>query len=146
MSASNWFENALLEHILNNADIANIGDATGLRGSSADGDLFLALHSADPGEAGVQNTSEVAYTSYVRKALARDGTKWTVTGSQATNTGVVAWATATGGGATATFWSIGAESAGATQILFSGALAAPLVISNGIAPTAAIGALVINAE
>ena len=62
MSASNSFETSLLQHILQNADIANIGDATGLRGSTTAGNLYIALHTADPGEAGNQGTSEANYT------------------------------------------------------------------------------------
>jgi hypothetical protein len=63
MSKSDAFETAFLQLMFQNANIANIGDATGLRGSVAAGQLFLALHSADPGEAGTQATSEVSVTS-----------------------------------------------------------------------------------
>ena len=52
MSASNAFETALLNNILKNAAIANVGDATGLPGSATAGILYVALHTADPGEAG----------------------------------------------------------------------------------------------
>lgn len=146
MSASNYLENGLLEHILNNDDIAGIGDATGLRGSSAAGSLYLSLHTADPGEGGSQTTNEVNYTDYARVALARDGTKWTVTGAQAVNAATVTWPTAAGGSSLATHWAIGTDSAGAGNLLFKGAMTAPLSVSNGIAPTAAAGALVINAD
>lgn len=37
MSKTNAFENALLELVFKNTNIANIGDATGLRGSSVAG-------------------------------------------------------------------------------------------------------------
>ena len=73
MSLGNTIENELLDHILRNADIALIGDATGLRGSSAAGSLYLSLHTADPGEAGDQTTSECSYTGDSRVALARSG-------------------------------------------------------------------------
>lgn len=43
MSAGNTFETELPEHILNNADIALIGDAAGLPGSAADGNLYVSL-------------------------------------------------------------------------------------------------------
>lgn len=141
MSASNAFENELLELILNNSDITGVA-----RGAAVAGNLYLSLHTADPGEAGDQTTSEIAYTSYARKALARDGTKWTVTGSQAVNAATTAWATATGGSAIATHFGIGTDSSGAGLLLFKGQLTAPLSISNGIAPTAAAGALIINCD
>ena len=63
MSKSNTFENEFLLHLLQNADISNVGDATGLRGSSTAGSLYVGLHTADPGEAGDQTTSEATYTS-----------------------------------------------------------------------------------
>ena len=44
MPASTTFENLLLQHILQNANIANIGDATGLRGSTTTGSLYISLH------------------------------------------------------------------------------------------------------
>ena len=54
MSKSNAFENSLLQLLFNNVDIANIGDAGGLQNSAVAGSFYLALHTADPGEAGDQ--------------------------------------------------------------------------------------------
>jgi hypothetical protein len=71
MSASNAFETQLLQLIFNNTNAANIGDATGLRGSSTAGVFYIGLHTADPGEAGTQSTSETAYTSYARQSVVR---------------------------------------------------------------------------
>ena len=85
MSKSNTFENDLLQLIFNNVDIADIGDAGGLQNSATAGSLYLALHTADPGEAGNATTSESAYGSYARQAVARSGAGWTVSGNSATN-------------------------------------------------------------
>ncbi len=41
MSKSNTLASGLLSLILNNANLANIGDSTGLRGSSTQGSLYL---------------------------------------------------------------------------------------------------------
>lgn len=74
MSKSDAWESALMLLLFNNTNAANIGDATGLRGSTVAGQLFLALHTADPGEAGTQSTNEVgtgAYTGYARVGLNR---------------------------------------------------------------------------
>src|SRR5215831_8330952 len=38
--------------------------------------IIVALHTADPGDAGAQNTSEAAYTNYARQNVARS-TGWT---------------------------------------------------------------------
>lgn len=133
MSASNDLENGLLELILNNVNLALIGDATGLRGSSAAGNLYLSLHSADPGEAGAQNTSEAAYTSYARVALARDGTKWTVTANSAAGV-QSSFPAGTGGGETCTHWGVGTDSSGAGKLLFSGAITPNITTGNGVTP------------
>jgi hypothetical protein len=76
--AGNAFLSEILEHILNNEDIPLIGDASGLLQSAADGNLYLNLHTADPGAGGDQTTNEATYTGYARLAAVRDGTVWTV--------------------------------------------------------------------
>jgi hypothetical protein len=81
MSKGNTFENDLLLLIFNNTDIADIGDAGGLQNSATAGSLYIALHTADPGEAGNATTSESAYGSYARQAVARSGAGWTVSGN-----------------------------------------------------------------
>lgn len=135
MSASNTLENGLLELILNNVNtgLAGIGDATGLRGSSTAGSLYLSLHTADPGEAGNQSTSEVTYTSYARVALARDGSKWTVTGNSAAGV-QSSFPTGTGGSGTATNWGLGTASSGAGVLLFKGAISPTIATGDGVTP------------
>lgn len=133
MSAGNTLENGILEHILNNANIANIGDATGLRGSTTAGSLYLSLHTADPGEAGDQTTSEVAYTSYARVAVARNGTVWTVTANSAVGT-QQSFPAGTGGSGTATHFGLGTASSGAGVLLFKGAITPSIVCGNGVTP------------
>lgn len=139
MSASNAFENALALLIYNNTGIATIGDATGIVESTADGNLYVALHTADPGEAGNQSTNECDYTGYARVAVARTDSGWTVSGNAATNAAAVTFGENTGSSQTATHYSIGAESSGATLMLSSGALTASLAISTGVTPSFAIG-------
>lgn len=141
MSASNAFETSLLQHILQNANIANIGDATGLRGSTAAGSLYVGLHTADPGEAGTQATSEATYTGYARIAIARTSGGWTVSGNAFSNAAIASFAACTAGSNTITHFSIGTDSAGAGNLLLKGALSASLAVSAGITPSFAIGAL-----
>lgn len=144
MSASNAFENDLLLLVLNNTNIANIGDATGLRGSTVAGSMYVALHTADPGEAGTQATSEAAYTGYARVAVARSGAGWTVSGTaptQVANAAIITFGTSTAGTPTITHFSVGYESAGATKIFISGALTSSQVINIGATNTWAAGAL-----
>lgn len=68
----------ILNLLFVNSNAANIGDATGLRGSSTAGSLYVSLHTADPGATGDQTTNEASYTSYARVAVARTSGGWTV--------------------------------------------------------------------
>lgn len=134
MSKSNAWETALLALVFNNDNAANIGDATGLRGSSTAGSLYVSLHTGDPGEAGSQTTNECAYTSYDRVAVARSGAGWTVSGNAVTNAALVQFPQCTGSSETATYFGIGTASSGAGVLLYKGALSASLAISSGIQP------------
>jgi hypothetical protein len=134
VSKGNTFENELLLHIFNNSDVANVGDATGLRGSSTAGSLYYALHTADPGEGGSQTTSECAYTSYARVAAARSGAGFTVTANSVSPAANVDFPAATGGSETATHFSVGTASSGAGKILYKGTVTPNIVISSGVTP------------
>lgn len=138
MSKGNTFENDLLLLIFNNSNAANIGDATGLRGSSTAGSLYLSLHTADPGEAGDQTTSECNYTGYARVAVARSGAGFAVTGNSVSPAANVSFANptnATNLSQTATHFAIGSASSGAGKILYKGALSPTIVIANtGVTP------------
>jgi hypothetical protein len=139
MSKGNTFENDLLLLIFNNTNAANIGDATGLRGSSTAGSLFLSLHTADPGEAGDQTTSEIAYTSYARATVARTSGGFTVSGNSVTLTANVDFPAGTGGSGTATHFAVGTASSGTGKILYKGAISPTIVCGNGITPRLTTG-------
>lgn len=146
MSKSNTFENDLLQLIFNNVDIADVGDAGGLQNSATAGSLYLALHTGDPGEAGNATTSECAYTSYARVAIARTVGGWTVATNTATNAALAQFPECTGGSETITHVSITTASSGASKILYSGALTASRSVSSGIQPQFAINALVVTED
>jgi hypothetical protein len=149
MSASNAAENSLVLLIFNNTNMANVGDATGLRGSTTAGSLFIALHTADPGEAGDQTTSEATYTGYARVAVARSGAGFTVSGTaptQAANAAAVTFGACTAGSSTCTYFSVGVAISGASVIIASGVLTAQLAVTAGITPTFAIGALTVTLD
>ena len=146
MSKGNTFENDLLLLIFNNTNIANIGDATGLRGSSTAGSLYVSLHTGDPGEGGDQTTSEATFTSYARVAVARSGAGWTVSGNAVSNAAAVTFPACTGGSNTITHFAVGMSSSGAGKVLYKGALSASLAVSNGITPSFAIGELDITED
>ena len=141
MSLTDAAENALVLLLFNNTGWANIGDATGLRGSTTAGSFYISLHTADPGETGNQTTSEAAYTSYARVAVARSSAGFTITADTAANTAAVTFPACTGGSATVTYFGIGTASSGVGNLIASGALTASLAVSNGITPSFAIGAM-----
>lgn len=134
MSKSNSLENAILELLFKNTNFANVGDATGIRGSSTAGSLYVSLHTADPGEAGDQTTSEVTYTSYARVAIARSGSGFTVTGNSVSPAATVGFPAGTGGSGTATHFGIGSASSGAGILLYKGAISPNIVTGNGVTP------------
>jgi hypothetical protein len=138
MSLGNTFENDLVKLIFQATAIANIADNAS---SSPLTNLYVALHTADPGEAGDQTTSEATYTSYARVAVARSGSGWTVSANAVENAAEVAFPACTGGSNTITHASIGTASSGAGKVLASGALSASLAVSSGITPRFAAGAL-----
>lgn len=139
MSAVNAFETAILQLIFNNTNLANIGDATGLRGSSAAGSFYISLHTGDPGETG-SNATEAAYTGYGRIAVARTAGGFTISGDTVSNAAIVQFAACTAGSSTLTHFAIQTASAGDTMI-FKGALTGSLIVNPGIAPKFEIGAL-----
>ena len=145
MSLSNTSESNLLLLLFNNTNWANVGDATGLRGSTTAGSFYIGLHTATLGETATQTTSETTYTNYARVAVARSSGGWTISGTaptQAANTAAVSFAACGVTGATITDFTIGVASAGAGEALWYGALTSSLTVSSGITPSFAIGALV----
>lgn len=103
--------------------------------------LYLSLHTSDPGEAGDQTTNEANYTSYARIAVARSAVGWTVSGSTVENAALKQFPQCTGGINVVTHVAIGTLASGAGQIIASGSLSSPLTISNLIQPQFSAGAL-----
>lgn len=135
MSKTNSWENGVLELCFKNTNFANVGDATGLRGSSTAGSFYVSLHTSDPGEAGDQTTNEIAYTSYSRVAVARSGSGFTVTANSVSPAATVTFPTGTGGSGTATHFGIGTASSGAGVLLYKGTVTPNIVCGNTITPS-----------
>lgn len=131
MSKGNTTENDILAYVFN---------ATAFSWD-ANTNLYVSLHTADPGEAGNQTTSEATYTSYARVTVARTSGGWTVSGNTAQNTALIQFPQCTGGSNTITHVAVGTASSGPGQILYSGALTSSLSVSSGIQPQFAAGAL-----
>lgn len=132
MSKGDTFENDLLKLVFNATAIANIADNAA---SSPLTNLFVALHTADPGESGDQTTSECSYTGpYARVAVARTSGGWTVTANSVSPAATISFPACTGGSQTVTHFSIGVATSGASKILYSGTVSANIAVSTGITP------------
>ena len=142
MSKSNSWETGLLQLLFENTNFANVGDATGLRGSSTAGSLYFSLHTADPGEAGDQTTNEIAYTSYARVAVARSSSGWTVSGNAVSVDADVTFPAGTGGSGTATHWGLGTASSAAGVLLYKGTISPNIVCGSGVTPVLTAGTVV----
>ena len=124
MAKSSTWANDLLLLLFNNTAAANIGDAGGLQPSASAGNLYVSLHTADPGVNPSQTTSEASYTGYGRVPVARSNVGWTIAGASVSNAGVVTFPVCTAGTNTISHFGIGTDSAGAGILLLSGALVA----------------------
>lgn len=133
MSKSNTLENDWLKLLFNATAIANIADNAA---SSPLANLYVALHTANPGEAGSQTTSECAYGSYARVAVARTAGGFTVTANSVSPVAVVDFPECTSGSEEATFFSIGTASSGAGIVLYYGVIgAAPTMVTGATSDT-----------
>ena len=146
MSATNLGETGILSLFLANVDMANVGDATGLRGSSTAGSWYISLHIADPGETGNQATNEAAYISYARVAVARSLAQWTIAvGGDSIcvgdNDNAITFPACTGSSETITHVGIGSASSGAGNLFGYGTLTQALPVSSGVTPSFAAGTL-----
>ena len=140
MSLVNSFETDLLLYLFNNTILANFGDGTGIPATGAPGDMFISLHTADPGEAAAnQGVSEMTYTGYSRQAAPRTSSGWTISGDVADNAAVEQLGENTSGSQTSTECGLGFAGSGTTDLYMIGPAA--LVISVGVNPEFAIGAL-----
>lgn len=132
MSKGNTTENEYVDFVFNATAITSYGS-----------NLYVHLHTADPGEAGTSATSEATFTGYARVAVARDDTGWTVSGNQASNTAEVTFPECTGGTNTITHASVCTVGG---QILYSGALTDSLAVSNLITVRFPAGTLVFQED
>lgn len=131
MSKGNTFENDFLRLIFNATAIADLAENDT---TSPATNLYVSLHTADPGEAGDQTTNEIAYTSYARVSVARTSGGWTVTNNSVSPAANVDFPAGTGGTGTATHFGIGTALSGAGKLLYSGTVTPNIVCGNGVTP------------
>lgn len=130
MSFSNTAETAVLNYVFVGTNVSWDGNT----------DLWIALHTADPGEAGSAVTSEATYGSYARVTLTR-GSDFTVSGNSVSNANLEQFPQCTSGSETITHASIVTTSSGAGTIIVRAALNTSIPVSTGIQPQFAANAL-----
>lgn len=151
MSKSDAFELSLLKLIFSNTVLSNLGDSTGLRASVSAGALWISLHTADPGETGLQNTSEATYTGYARVSVNRTQVAggWafsTASPALAANFSDIVFPTCTASSNVITHFGIGTASTGAGYLLYSGSVSPSRTVTQNIAPTFLAGALIVEED
>jgi hypothetical protein len=132
MSIADTTETAIMSLIFNATAWANYADNAA---TTPQTQISWALHTADPGEAGTQSTSEAAYTNYVRVNVNRNSGGHTVTGGSVSPVANVDFASSGASGTTISFFSTGKTGGGATAILWSGTVTPNIAIpGSGIIP------------
>lgn len=135
MSFSNAAETAVLNQIF-------VGTALPW---NANTNLWLALYTSDPGEAGTATTNETAYGGYARVSVSRSS-GFTVSNPTISNAALAQFPVCSSGSSTVTHCAIVDSSSGAGNIIVSGALNSSVAVATGIQPQFAAAALVFTLD
>jgi hypothetical protein len=131
VTSTGEYANSLLKLIFNATAYANMADNAA---TSPFTNLYVSLHTASPGAAGTQTTSEAAYTSYARVAVTRTSGGWTVTANAVSPAATISFPAATGGSETETYFGIGTSSSGAGHLLYYGSISPTIAVTSGVTP------------
>jgi hypothetical protein len=143
VSKTNAFETDVAALIFHGTGIPGLADNAA---ASPLTNLYLSLHSADPGEAGDQTTSEVAYGGYARLAVSRSSAGFALFTAASTSSSFgcavyvrpdLLWPTCISGSATVTYIGVGTDATGAGKLLYRCALlgSGSISISTGLTPS-----------
>ena len=145
MSKSNATENDFVKFVFNTVAMPAYGAV-----------LQVNFHTADPGEAGTATTFEPTPTNYAAQTVSRDVTGWGIcdsdgtpnaAGSCAKNLSQITFPEVESGFVGTETWTHGSVSVVATgQILYSGALTQPIIISALSTPLFPAGTVLFREE
>jgi hypothetical protein len=130
MSFSNSAETSVLEQVFKGTALP----------WNANSDLYLALYTSDPGEAGTAVSSEATYGSYARIALVR-ASDFTVSGNQVSNANLEQFIACSSGSNIITHAAIVTTVSGAGTIIVRAALNSAITVSTGVQPQFSANAL-----
>jgi hypothetical protein len=136
MGKSNTFSAQFLALIFQTTAITGLAQNTT---TSPLTQLWIALHTANPGPSGNQATSEAAYGAYARVGVSRNSSGWTLTAETINPDANIVFPQCTSGIETETYFSIGTASSGAGEILYSGQITPPISVSTGVTPVLLTG-------
>jgi hypothetical protein len=138
MSKGNTFENDFLKLIFNATAIADLAENDSTSPATT---LTVALHTADPGEAGDQTTNEISYTGYARIAVNRNSGGWTVSGNSVSPAANITFGEMTAGtGGTVTHISVGTGVS--NKLLYKGPISPTIAVVNGVIPVITTGTVI----
>lgn len=140
MSISDTTENAILNLIFSATTWSNYAiNAT----TTPETNIVVALHTADPVDAGTMSTSEASYSSYARVNVARS-TGWTTSSAGSVSPAANIDFPASGAsGTTVTHFSTGKSGGGASAILWSGTVTPNIAIgAAGVTPRLTTGSTI----
>lgn len=139
MPFSTGFAQEVLSLIFENDDIANLGDASGVQGSSVNGSVEVALLKT--------GGSEADYTGYQRQEITRNTANWNIISTTLSNANDIAFPTCTGNAQTIIGFKIFYGANGTTPYsteLGNGTLTSSVAIAVGETPQFEAGALTIT--
>lgn len=129
MSKSDTMETDMLELYFNATSHANLADNTA---SSPAANITVALHTADPLDAGDQSTSEANYGGYVRENVVRTSGGWTVTADSVSPVANIDFVEATSGTNTITHFSVGTGTS--DYMMYHGTVTPNIAVVTGVTP------------
>lgn len=132
MPKTDFLENAILDHVFRGVAMPTLTD------------IWVALFTAAPGEAGGGTEVSTTGTAYARVLVARAGASWDAPSAGATaNAIVITFPSPTADWGVVTHMAF-VDAATAGNILYYEALTTPRTVNNGdVAPSFAIGALTV---
>ena len=129
MSKSDFNENRVID--------AQLG-----AGGITPANVFISLHTADPTQAGNQQSNEATFGGYARQQV-NAGAGWDIVGDTADNSADITFPEASSGSETITHIGVGTALSGAGNLLYLNALTGSVAVSTGVTVKINAGNLII---
>lgn len=106
--------------------------------------IYISLHTADPGVGGNQTTNETSYTSYARATVARTSGGFTISNNTVVPAANIVFAQCTGSTSTITNWGVGLSASSTGTLLYSGTVVPNISVATGVTPTLTTGSTIVE--